>query len=361
MVFYGQLRKLLSFKIVQTLKTIMWTHKYKHMFHVNVEHESKIKQLWGLNLLVYGPSSAGKKALLERIIKDKCTGVFNNKFTFKTFEIEMDLHKKIEHDVCFRQNEHMYEFVLFESSVDKFILRDIIKDYASRLYIGNKVPIIKYIILYNINCISLDAMTMLNTIIHKSDKTCRFILVTSNMSQIPLKIQNTCIRMKVLRPSVHDMQQVLHQIKDKEHVQNVTSEQINTICVKYDCNIEQCITALQLYTMNIESSLKLLLDRIYGKMTSNAKIGDIRDDLYMLLINNIPSRFIVKELCRYFLQHSDKYTLKQLHDIIRVSCLYEHRCIFEERSIYHIEAYVFKMMAVLHDNMRIETIHFRSI
>lgn len=321
----------------------MWTHKYKE-YGLNEHHVANIEKLWDTNLIVYGPSDSGKKTVLEKVLRRKCNN-FNAKFMLKTFEVvTIDLHKKIEQSMYFRQNDNIYEFCFQESNMDKYILRDVIKDYASKFYIRNLIPMFKVIVLYNIDSLSIDAVTMLNTIISKSVQTCRFILVTSSYSKIPDKVKNNCLQYKIIRPNTEELVNVLTMISNDEKM-TVSQDLLAEACNKNDNKISECVTWLQFLKYDIKSSLCTVLNRVYDKITANDKLINIREDLYVLLINNIPSKYIVKELCKRFVQNDVKSK-----DIVHISAVYEHRILFEERSIYHLEVYVYQLLTAIHND-----------
>ena len=325
----------------------MWTHKYKDVHKLNNGHIHRIQSIWNLNMILYGPSGSGKKTVIERLIKNQINGNFNAAYIFKTFDIvTMDVHKKLEQSIYFRQNKNVYEFVLQESNFDRFVIRDVIKSYANTFYICDLIPIYKIIILYNVDCLSIEALVMLNTVISQSIKTCRFILITSKISKIPNKLKHNCLQYKIIRPTSDELTNILKSICVSENL-IITEEHIVNICVDHENQICDCITQLQLDSLGIKSSLSKVMNGLYTKVIQNDKLINIREVLYILLINNVPSRFIIKQLGELLLKDSSlesKYC-----DITHVLCVYDHRMIFEERSIYHLEACMYRLLISIHE------------
>ena len=207
----------------------MWAHK--HQYCILEEHVHNIIKLWNLNILVHGLPGSGKKQIIQKVIKHFCKS-FKPHFHFKAFDLYIDTsNKKVSQELFYRHNEHIYEFHLQSSNMDRQIIRDVIDNFANKYYICNEQPINKIMVLYNIECLSEEASIILNTIISKNIQTCRFILVTSKLCCISQRIRGACAPYKINRPSEQDMLTMLTDICQKEKA-SVTQERLQEICKK---------------------------------------------------------------------------------------------------------------------------------
>ena len=323
----------------------MWAHK--HQYSILEGHIENIKKLWNLNILVYGLPGSGKSQTIQQAIKHFCKS-FKPQFHYKSFELYIDTsNKKVSQELFFRQNEHIYEFQLQSSNMDRQIIRDVINNFTNKYYICNTKPINKIMVLYNIECLSEEASVILNTIISKNIQTCRFILVTSKICSISPRIRGACALYRINRPSEKDMLIMLKDICKKEKA-NITQERLEAICNKNDCNIYECITEVQFDELGIQKSRDFVFDRIIEKILKNVSIGSLRSDLYLLLVNNLPSNIIIRNIC-YGLLRQNNFDLNIIQQIVHISGIYETRTYAEERGLYHIEAFVYKILVLLHD------------
>ena len=324
----------------------MWAHK--HNCDILNDHVHNIKKLWNMNLLVHGLPGSGKKRVIQQVTKQLCND-YKSQCMFKSFELYVDTsNKKITHEMFFRQNKHIYEFWLQTSNMDRLILRDIIGCFASKYYICNETPINKIIILYNIDRLSEEASVILNTYISQNTKTCRFILVTNKMACTPLKLRGSCALYRINRPSQDNMMNALQDICKHEKV-TMSREKLREICIKHECNIYECITEIQFIDLGIQKSRGFVFERLINKILTNAPISQLRSDIYLLLINNISSNFIIYTICLGLIDRKEM-DIHTIQHVLHISCVYESRTYKEERSLYHIEACVYKLCVLLHDN-----------
>ena len=76
---------------------------------------------------------------------------------------------------------------------------------------------------------------------------------------------------------------------------------------------------------------------------SPAKLLHIRDMMYELLTNCIPSDIIIQTLVKELLKSIDE-SLK--HELVHWAAYYEHRMRLGSKDIFHLEAFVAKFMAI---------------
>jgi len=301
-----------------------------------------------MNILIYGLPGSGKKQTIQQIIQSFCK-CFKPQFTYKPFDIYCDTsNKKVFQELFFRQNEHIYEFYLQSSNMDRLIIRDIIGGFSNKYYICNEVPINKIIILYNIESLSEEASVILNVILSRNIRTCRFVLVTNKLHCISPKLRSACAPYKITRPQQCEMVAMLQDVCQKENV-CMSPDNLREICIRNDCNIYECITDIQFSELKIQKSRHIVFERIIDNITKNAAISSLRTDIYLLLINNIASNIIIQTIC-FDLLKSKVFDITTIQHILHISCIYECRTYTEERALYHIEAYVYKLLVLLHEN-----------
>ena len=80
------------------------------------------------------------------------------------------------------------------------------------------------------------------------------------------------------------------------------------------------------------------------KEQSPQRLMAAREKLYELLINCIPASMIIKTLAMELMKNLDD-ELKQ-HDVLEAAAFYEHRISLESKDIFHVEAFITKLMAI---------------
>ena len=303
-----------------------------------------------LNVLVCGPSGCGKKTVIEHVLRDKFGSAFKSAFFFKSYDIHAEaINKKFTHELYFKQNGHIFEFFIKAgTNNDRYIVSDIIKPIANTFYIDSDTSLaVKIIVLYNVENFSREALIVLSTIISSSSTTCRFILVASNVSVIPTKVQNQCTIYRMKRPSLQKTTQLLARILSKENVK-LDETFLKNICLKNENNLQSCITDAQFGYLKIDRSIHDHFNEIVSKILNNGVLKQIRNDVYVLMINNISSKQIIKELLIRILDKlGSASSIETIAFITHTACIYEHRTVYEERAMYHVEAFIVHIKYIL--------------
>ena len=144
-----------------------------------IEPDDKFNNL--PNLLIHGKEGCGKKSLVKlflRRVYGKNLKKLNVKYTITGYgsnNIEVEVSQSLYHIEIFPTG----------SGLDKYLVQEIIKEYASKnllLFSGERS--FKVVWIHNIDELSYYAQTALRCTMEKFSKTCKFILTSKQLSKI---------------------------------------------------------------------------------------------------------------------------------------------------------------------------------
>tara|TARA_Y100000389_G_C17267770_1_gene416351 strand:- start:361 stop:759 length:399 start_codon:yes stop_codon:yes gene_type:complete len=131
-------------------------------------------------------------------------------------------------------------------------------------------------------------------------------------------------------------------IKDTGY--SLDKKDIDQVIDKQDLNIQNCVNLIQLKC--ISGSKTTFVDDILNDIVENilckTNIKLIRNNFYKLLICNFNGTFILKKLYKLLYDKIDNN-----YELINTIAQIEHRIIKSERTIYHLELFVYKIWLII--------------
>ena len=212
-------------------------------------------------------------------------------------------------------------------------------------------------ILTEVDKLTKQAQAGLRRTMEKYSSQCRIVLVCNSPSKIIEPVRSRCLGVRVPAPTAEQVSQVLQTVARKENCP-CPPELSMRIAVSCDRNLRRAL--LMLEAAKVQSGGRQLMpdqpvqlpdwELYITKMSreimaeqSPAKLLVIRDMMYELLTNCIPADVILQTLSRDLMKGLDD-SLK--HELAHWAAYYEHRLRRGSKEIFHLEAFVAKMMAL---------------
>ncbi|KAL9646206.1 hypothetical protein ABK040_008079 [Willaertia magna] len=322
------------------------------------------------HLLIYGPSGAGKKTRIHALIK-QLYGSKGEKVKLENKEVPVGSTESKTVTVTVLTSNHHIELTPSESgSYDRYVIANMIKEIAETDTVGkintignasssnnNAQQGIKVIVLHEVDSLTREAQQALRRIMEKYSKNCRLILCATSTSKVIPPIRSRCLSVRIPAPTEEDIETVLKLVAKKENI-NLIPEITKQICENCDRNLRRAILMLESakidqYPFKKDQKVKLpawekfiedIAKSIIQEQSPN-QLLKIRDDFYLLLTNCISPETILKQLLLKLLElnPSDEQSIK----LVNLAAIFEHRMKCGSNPIFHLEAFVAKVMTML--------------
>lgn len=287
---------------------------------------SKLKKLRGLNVLVYGPTGSSKRAYVKRFVQE-CINIPHEDWKWTTFVINDE--KKTEVSLFVKQSRLHVEYILGEFvNNQKYFIKGILKQIVKNLSISNDGSLCsKLVVIYNIHLLSNSSQQELKTLVEKYSNQANFMFVTNRYgSIIPTIISNT-IGFRIPRPETKSLRMFVNKILAVEGV-NISTRIINQYIEKNDNHIFKTLDSLQFHAYKIPNEVEKQFLKLYENISAG-HFKNIREGLYILMVNNIPPETIITAIVIHF----------KSPQITRFGSIYAYNIVNSERTIYHLEAF----------------------
>lgn len=340
----------------------LWVDKHRPRDLSKLDyHKQQAAQLKSLckqndfpHLLFCGPMGAGKKTrimcMLRELYGAGAERLRNENMTFTT-----PSNKKID-IMIISSNYHIEVNPSDAGLYDRVVVVDLVKQIAQTHQIdvsGQRE--FKVVVLTHVDELTKDAQNALRRTMEKYVATCRLILCVNSTSKVIPAIKSRCLCIRVGAPKVSEIVTVLQYVAKKEGL-TLPLDFATRIAEKSERNLRRAILMLETAKVQhypftaaqepIEPDWKIFLKETGNLMLqeqSPARLEKIRERLYELIAQGIPSEIIFTELVDVLIKHCD-ITLKS--EIFNYASLYEHRMQQGSKHIFHLEAFVAKFMAI---------------
>ena len=325
------------------------TNIKQFIFHKDIikqlEHISKDNNI--PNIIFYGPVESGKHTLVNLFLE-----LIYDKTVHKTKDTVYNIvgSNGINSEIIIQQSNFHILIEPNNNNSDKYIVQDIIKEYAMRIQMNffKTKKTFKIVLINNIQNLSYYAQTSLRRTMELYAKTCRFILISSSLSKVIEPLRSRCHTIRVNAPTRTDLLKLLVNVASCEQMKLSLQDYIN-IRDKCGRNTKQCLWELQniKYGIKEESNLYNTIKNICSLIINNDidELIEIRVLLYSLLITNINGTYIIKEIIKNILPLIKSN--KQKYLIINSACTYEYRLIMGRHDIFHIEGFIIDIYDIL--------------
>lgn len=307
-----------------------------------------------MHLILYGNIESGKDYLINNLL-EKIYG--KSGIELKEVEYTVTGYSNTKTKIMIKQSKHHIIIEPNTNGFDKYLIQDIIQDYAKSelLNIFKNKKLFKIVIINKIDNLSYYAQASLRRTMEKYSNTCKFILISDQLSKIIEPLRSRCVLFRVNLPSNEEILETLLQICDKENI-NISFIKLKEIIMKSNNKINHAIWLLEMHKYNIEytKTWEIIIDYIVHninnfKIKTNNKLynilRNIRDKFYILFITNISTQTIIRNIMNKLLELNNNIKLK--YEIINITSLYEEKISQGTRNIIHFDNYIIKLLYLI--------------
>ncbi|KAF8813188.1 P-loop containing nucleoside triphosphate hydrolase protein [Phlegmacium glaucopus] len=306
------------------------------------------------HMLFYGPSGAGKKTRISCTLRQLFgPGVEKLKIDQRVFLSPSK--RKLEINVV-QSNYHLEITPSEAGSYDRVVIQELLKEIAQTQQVDlSAKQRFKVVIINEADSLSRDAQAALRRTMEKYMSNMRIILCANSTSRLIAPIKSRCLLMRVAAPNPDEMLNVL-QLVAKWAGFDLPPEAGNRIVEDSGGNLRKAILvleALKMQSPDLTGSLSIakpdwevychkVADLIVTEQ-SPARVMEVRSKFYELLSHCIPPTVILKTVAERVVERVDE-ALKA--DIMHWAAFYEVRMRIGNKKIYHLEAWVVKVMSL---------------
>ena len=337
----------------QKQTTDMWSDAIpsKCFFHKDIFRKlEKISKDDGMShIIFYGNPGSGKKTMinlfLEMIFDKSIYRLDDSKYTVIS-------SGNIENEVIVKQSDHHIIIEPNNNNFDRYLIQDIVKEYARRypLCIFEKSRNFKMVQINNLDNLSYYAQTSLRRTIEKYSKTCRFIMWCYSLSKVIEPLRSRCLCIHVPTQPDHELIKWTFNVSSLENI-DINFPILNYIVESSNGNLKDILWKLDLYKYcgKIQNGYQKSLNNLISEILVNNDIQVIRDYIYKMMITNISSNIIIKDILNIILEKLDTYpnSKEKSLQIINYASEFEYKLSKGRRDIIHIEAFIMNVINVL--------------
>lgn len=309
------------------------------------------------HLIVYGQVGCGKDFLVNRLLER----IYSKAgIELKEYEYTVTGYSNTKTKIMIKQSKHHIIIEPNSNGFDKYLIQEIIQDYAKSelLNILKHRKLFKIVIINKIDNLSYYAQASLRRTMEKYSNTCKFILISDQLSKIIEPLRSRCLMIRIPLPTEEQLLETLLHISDKENI-NISYKKLHEIIKKADNRVNNAICLLEMhkYGITYDNNWELLIDNIIymildTTINNNKKLYStmkkIREQFYILFITNISTQMMIRKIMMKLIEKIDNINLR--YNIIEITSIFEQRFNQGTRHIIHIEAYVTQLIKLFTNN-----------
>jgi replication factor C subunit 3/5 len=292
------------------------------------------------HIIFYGNPGSGKKTLinlfLEMIFDNSIYNLDDSKYTVIS-------SGNIENEVIVKQSDHHIIIEPNNNNFDRYLIQDIVKEYARRypLCIFEKSRNFKMVQINNLDNLSYYAQTSLRRTIEKYSKTCRFIMWCYSLSKVIEPLRSRCLCIHVPTQTNDELVKWTFNIASLESI-NFNLKTLTKIVDDSTGNLKNILWKLDMhkYCGKTTNCYQKALCDLIDVIMSGHNIEIIRDYVYKMMITNISSNIIIKDILNIILIKINDYPKDKIFKIIDAASTFEYRLSKGRRDIIHIETFL---------------------
>ncbi|KAI0956095.1 hypothetical protein AcV7_006591 [Taiwanofungus camphoratus] len=305
-------------------------------------------------MLFYGPSGAGKKTRIACTLRELFgKGVEKLKIDQRVFMTPS--RRKLDVNVV-QSNFHIEITPSEVGNYDRVIIQELLKEIAQTQQVDlNAKQRFKVVVINEADSLSRDAQAALRRTMEKYMSNMRIILCANSTSRLIAPIKSRCLLMRVAAPTAQEMEEVLRYVGKKEGF-DVPDKIAADIVEDANGNLRKAVLvleALKMQSTDLDKPITIakpdwetychkVADMIVQDQ-SPARVMEVRAKLYELLSHCIPPTIVLKTIADRVVEQVDE-SLKS--DIMHWAAVYEVRMRIGNKKIFHLEAWVVKVMSL---------------
>lgn len=305
------------------------------------------------HLLFYGPPGSGKRTRIMALLRKQFGEEVMNSSSSIEETYQTEANKKSITVTIVKSLIHveidMRNYPYNNKKVVSAVLKSMAKQQGLETTM-NKTGI-KNLILLNADYLSKDAQQSLRRMMEKYANYCRIILCTRSTDSLIQPIRSRCLCVRVPQASRLELLNLLEYDASFLHTQ--TKNEMVDACggnmKKLFLLLEACLLSKVIAkSAKWESSIDSILEKLdqVKKHTISEQtkfVSDVREDLYNMLVQEIPPPLIVKVLTERLLEHFSQNRDMQMKIAFWAS-KFEHRIHLSDKPVFHIEPFIVKIL-----------------
>ena len=302
------------------------------------------------HIIFYGPDGSGKKTLIKLFLQMLFDDSVN-----KLNDVEYEITgsgSKVEKELIKQSNYHIVIEPKNNNS-DRFLIHDIVKEYAKRRSLGifkTSRPF-RIVLINNLDNLSYYAQASLRRTMEKYNDKCRFISRCKSLSKVSKPLQSRCICLRVPSPSDIELFGYIYRISAKENLKIRLSDYANIIN-KSNGNIKIALWNLEYikfgYKMDSDyyNAICKVMNLLLQPILNN--IVEIQNIIFTLTITNFNKTTIMRDILDKICM-SNKITDEAKQKIIQKGAEIDYQMVKCRREIIDFKALIAVIMTILHE------------
>ena len=302
-------------------------------------HDNEIQ-----NFLFYGNNGCGRHTLVNLLLYyiygEEIYNIKLQKYMIHTN------NNTIKHKTIKQSKYHMIYYPQ-KNNFDKNVLQSIIQSFISiSSSLNNKL--FKIIVIDNIENLSISAQESLKATMEKYSKLCRFIFISKSIDCIIDALKSRIVPIKINNPNNNELLLCAINICNKEN-KNYKINDLLELINKSNQNIKKLMFLLQMYYLKIpiidviDNTYDNIINLIYKKSFNYVKT--IVDKIYNILITNISSKQIIKDLLNKLIKkENNMYLIKKF---IKISIKHSKLLSNSRRDIMVLKDFINNLIILL--------------
>ncbi|KAN0090978.1 P-loop containing nucleoside triphosphate hydrolase protein [Tylopilus felleus] len=306
------------------------------------------------HVLFYGPSGAGKKTRISCTLRQLFgSGVEKLKIDQRVFVSPS--RRKIEINLV-QSNYHIEITPSEAGNFDRVIIQELIKEIAQTQQVDiSAKQRFKVVVINEADTLSRDAQAALRRTMEKYMSNLRIILCANSTSRLIAPIKSRCLLIRVAAPTIEEMQTVLEHVAKKLKF-DLPPEASLQIADDAAGNMRKALLvfeALKMQSPDLSGPLNIAkpdwetychkIGDLIVQEQSPERVMQVRAKFYELLSHCIPPTIILKTVADRVVERVDEAVKA---DVMHWAAFYELRMRMGSKKIYHLEAWVVKVMCL---------------
>ena len=304
---------------------------------------------------MYGPSGAGKKTRIVATLRALFgSGVEKIKIDSRVFTTTTN--RKLEFNIV----ASVYHLEITPSDVgnhDRVVIQSLLKEVAQTQQLDlNAKQRFKVVVINEADQMSRDAQAALRRTMEKYSPNLRLILIANSTANIIAPIRSRTLLVRVAAPSHDEIVKVLTHVAKAEYLE-MNAALCRRVAEESGRNLRKALLIFEsIYAQNeiitattpipppdYDALIQTIADELLADHTPQ-RILQVRAKFYDLLTHCIPATVVLKSLTFKLLMKIDD-ALKP--EVVKWAAFYEHRLHVGTKVIFHLEAFVARVLRIL--------------
>ena len=238
---------------------------------------------------------------------------------------------------------------------DRYVVGEIIKEMARNRPVGaDGAPTFKLLVLNEVDRLTKEAQHSLRRTMEKYSSACRLVLCCTNVSKVIEPVRSRCLCIRVAAPTVDCVRDALQRVSTAEGL-TLPEPLADKLAGGCERNLRRALLSLEAcrvaqYPFTPDQAVaaadwEMYICEIAGNILgeqSAKMLYTVRGKLYELLVNCIPPEIIMRRLALEVMKKMDDELKRSTAEL---AAMYEHRLQEGSKAIFHLEAFVAKLMS----------------